>query len=57
MTIGYRQVYYDYQPAQGKVGGTRLVFTGGRYRVLNFKAENSSPKVGLKCIPRIRETL
>ena len=57
MTIGYRQVYYDYQLTQGKVGGTRSVFTSRRYRVLDFEAGNGLPKVGLKCTSRIRETL
>ena len=57
MRIGYRRVHYDYQLTQGKVGVTRLVFTGGRYRVLDFEAGNSLPKADLKCISRIRETL
>ena len=57
MTIGYRRVHYDYQPTQVKVGGTRPVLTGRRYRVLDFEAGESSPKAGLKCTSRIRETL
>ena len=57
MTIGYRQVYYGYQPTQGKVGGTRLVLTSRRYRILDFEVENNLLKVGLKCTLRIRETL
>ena len=57
MTIGYRKVYYNYQSTQGNVGGTRLVFTSRRYRVLDSESGNSSPRVGLKYVSWIRETL